>query len=88
MKKCVIFSYFDESVTDRRTNGPTDRPSYRDARSHLKKLREAIEQPENIFKYLYRIYNICLSYIFKRVCLSVGHAVFMKFNKILPFSTN
>ena len=27
---------FNESVTDRRTDGWTDRPSYRDARTHLK----------------------------------------------------
>ena len=35
-----IFATFYESVTDGRTDGPmdrrTDRPSYRDARTHLK----------------------------------------------------
>ena len=40
MKKCVIFCYFDESVTDRQTDRPThgrtDRSSCNDARSHLK----------------------------------------------------
>ena len=40
MKKYAILCYFDESVTDgptdRQTDGRTDRPSYRDARSHLK----------------------------------------------------
>ena len=46
MKKCAIFSYFDESVTDRQTDGPTDRrtdrPSYRDARTHLKMIGSGV----------------------------------------------
>ena len=35
--KIIDFPVFDESVTDGRTDGRTDRPSYRDARTHLKR---------------------------------------------------
>ena len=34
--QCFIFSTFHESVMDRRTDRPTDIPSDRDARTHLK----------------------------------------------------
>ena len=36
--KLSISCIFYKSVTDRRTDGPTDPPSYRDARTHLKRI--------------------------------------------------
>ena len=44
IRKWPFFIDLDESVTDRRTDGPTDqrtdKASYRDARTHLKKLQQ------------------------------------------------
>ena len=36
VEKMVDFEVFKLNVTDRQTNRPTDRTSYRDARTHLK----------------------------------------------------
>ena len=49
--KIMIFHVFYESVTNPRTNGPTDRPtdmtSYRDARTHLKTICEVKDKHIN-----------------------------------------
>ena len=72
MKKCTIFRYFDESMTDgrtdRQTNGQTGRPSYRDMRSNLTSARGHNDASSSVFSNFSNFSN----FFFELLCIWAG----------------
>ena len=91
--KIMIFLVFNKSITnqptDRQIDRRTDRPSYRDARSHLKIIENRCFSINRTQWWPWRGRSISFDaymHLYKRVCPSVGKSIMSQFHEILSES--